>query len=402
MSHWPLIVFVALSFVAVSLCGADARAEAKEGAFDPAKMQPVDSAIEEGIKDRKTPGAVLLVGNRAGILYEKAYGKLTYEDDAPPTRIDTIWDLASLSKPVGCATAVMILADQKKISIADPVAKYLPEFANNGKEKITIEMLLLHRGGLIPDNPLKDYQSGVETAWGNIMKLKPRWEPGTHFAYTDVGFLVLGKLVERVSGKTLDQFDREYVFGPLGMNETTYNPPDSLEARIAPTEKRDGKWIVGEVHDPRSYLLGGVAGHAGVFSTVRDVSRYCRMILNGGELEGKRIMSAETLRQMITRQDLEDTDKEGKKIRPGRGLGFDFTSSYASVRGERFEAGKTFGHTGYTGTMFWMDPENDCFMIFLTNRVHPDDKSNIGPLRRKVATGVAEAMLGTRKEKPAE
>jgi CubicO group peptidase (beta-lactamase class C family) len=387
-------VWLALAVMWSGWAVAGGQQPSQESALDRAKMKEVDAAIEEGIKDRKTPGAVLVVGDRKGVLYEKAYGRFTYDEDAPRARVDTVWDIASLSKPVGCATAVMILADRGKISIKDPVAKYLPEFGNNGKEKITIEMLLLHRGGLIPDNPLKDYQSGVETAWGNIMKLKCKWEPGTHFAYSDVGFLVLGKLVERVSGQTLDQFDRANVFEPLGMKDTIFNPPEKWRPRIAPTEKRQGKWIAGEVHDPRAHLIGGVAGHAGVFSTGRDLARYCRMILNGGELEGKRIMSAETLRQMITRQDLEDTDKDGKPIKPGRGLGFDFTSSYASVRGERFEAGKTLGHTGYTGTMFWMDPHNGCFMIFLTNRVHPDDKADIKKLRREVATKVAEAMLG--------
>jgi serine-type D-Ala-D-Ala carboxypeptidase len=379
--------------VAMTALAAVAGAEVK---LDAAKMKDVDSAIDKAIEDRQTPAAVLVVGNRGGILYEKAYGHLTYDEGAKPTTLKTIWDVASLSKPVGCASSVMVLADRGKISIKDYVAKYIPEFGNNGKEKITIEMLLLHRGGLIPDNPMKDYEDGAEKAWENIMNLKPRWEPGTHFAYTDVGFLVLGKLVERVSGQPLDQFAKENVFEPLGMKETTYNPPASWRERIAPTQKRGGNWIVGEVHDPRAYALGGVAGHAGVFATGRDVARYCRMFLNGGELDGKRVLSEATVKQIITRQDLEDTDKQGKKIRPGRGLGFDFTSSYASVRGDRFEEGKTFGHTGYTGTMFWMDAENGCFFILLTNRVHPDDKSNIGPLRRKVATLVAEAMLGSR------
>jgi len=247
---------------------------------------------------------------------------------------------------------------------------------------------------LIPDNPMKDYEGGPAKAWDNIMKIKPRWEPGTHFAYSDVSFLVLGKLVERVSRQPLDQFAQENVFSPLWMNHTTYNPPHAWWPNIAPTEKRGGKWIIGQVHDPRAYALGGVAGHAGVFSTGRDVARYCQMILSGGELEGRRILSAETVRQMTTRQDLDDTDKDGKPIKPGRGLGFDFTSAYSSVRGDRFAEGKTFGHTGYTGTSFWMDPENGCFVVLLTNRVHPDDKADIKKLRREVSTKAAEALLG--------
>jgi len=363
-------------------------------ALDEKKMQEVDETIQDAINEHKTPGAVLVVGNSAGITYQKAYGHLTYDKDASPTKIDTIFDLASLSKPVGCATSIMILADRGKLSITDPVVKYLPEFGNNGKEKITIEMLLLHRGGLIPDNPMKDFEEGRAKAWQNITNLKPKWEPGTHFAYTDVGFMVLGKVVERVSGQTLDEFAKQNIFVPLRMTDTMYNPPEQWKPRIAPTGKRKEAWMIGEVHDPRSYALGGVAGHAGVFSTAPDLARYCRMVLNAGELDGVRIMSAETLKQMTSRHDLDDTDSEGKKIRPGRGLGFDLTTSYSSARGDRFEPGKTFGHTGYTGTMFWMDPENDCFLIFLTNRVHPDDKADIKGLRRAVATKVAEAILG--------
>jgi CubicO group peptidase (beta-lactamase class C family) len=282
----------------------------------------------------------------------------------------------------------MVLLDRHKISVSDPVAKYLPRFASNGKEKITIEMLLLHRGGLVPDNSMSDYKDGPAAAIDAVMNLKPKWEPGTHFAYSDMGFLVLGKLVEVVSGETLDVFAKREVFEPLKMRETTYNPPASWKNRIPPTSvTKSGEPIAGEVHDPRSHALGGVAGHAGVFSTAPDLARFCRMILNGGKLEGRRILSEETIREMTT-----------PRCMPGgkdcRGYGFDFTSNLSnSPRGERFEAGKTFGHTGYTGTMFWLDPQHDCYFILLTNRVFPDDKTSVSALRRGVATVVAEAFL---------
>lgn len=382
----PLTSIVLLLILCVILAPAHA--------LDQTKLDELSTTIEKAIADRQTPGAVLLFGNSKGILYEKAFGHLTYDPAAAPMQVNTIFDLASLSKPTGCASSVWVLIDRQKINLTDPVAKYLPAFGNNGKEAITVEQLLLHRGGLIPDNPMSDYNDGPEKALERIMQLKPKWPPGTHSAYTDVGFLVLGKLVEAVSGQTLDAFARENVFSPLKMNETWYHPPTDLRPRIAPTEKRKGEWIIGEVHDPRSYALGGVAGHAGVFSTAPDLARFCRMILSKGQLDGVRILSAESITAMTTPIELIEHDAEGKETtRSRRTRGFDSSTSYSSCRGERFDPNTSFGHTGYTGTMYWIDPTNDAFVILLTNRVHPDDKASVSKLRARVSTLAAQAML---------
>jgi CubicO group peptidase (beta-lactamase class C family) len=246
------------------------------------------------------PGGVLLAGTDREIVHLKAFGNLAVEPKKIPMLADTAFDLASLSKSVGCATSIMVLVDQGKIDVHDRVSKYIPEFGANGKEEITIEQLLLHFSGMVPDNPLKDYEAGVEQAWKNLFALKPTTQPGTKFVYSDVNFEVLGELVHRVSGQPLDQFAKQRVFEPLGMKDTTYNPPQALRDRCAYCEKRGDKWMIGEVHDPRAFCLGGVAGHAGVFSTAQDVARWCQMLLNGGELDGHRILKAETVREMLT------------------------------------------------------------------------------------------------------
>jgi uncharacterized protein YbbC (DUF1343 family)/CubicO group peptidase (beta-lactamase class C family) len=357
--------------------------------IDREAFKRADAAIESAIAKQNIPGAVLIAGTDKEIVYRKAYGNRAVEPDKLPAKLDTIYDLASLSKSVGCATSVMVLVDQGKINVHERVAKYIPEFAANGKEEITVEQLLLHWSGMIPDNPISDYDKGPEEAWKNIFKLKPTTQPGTSFRYSDVNFEVLGELVHRVSGKPLDEFARENVFAPLGMTDTMYNPPAKYWERCAYCEKRDGKWMIGQVHDPRAYALGGVAGHAGIFSTGDDLAKWCQMLIDGGELNGKRILKPETVREMTTMRCLPN----GTGC---RGYGLDFKTPYSSsVRGDRFEPGTTFGHTGYTGTSFWIDPVNKCFVVLLTNRVHPTDaKGKVSMVRRAVATAVAEAFLG--------
>jgi uncharacterized protein YbbC (DUF1343 family)/CubicO group peptidase (beta-lactamase class C family) len=353
-----------------------------------ADFSKADSLIQDAVKRGDCPGAVLIVGRRAGVVYEKAYGSRALQPQIEAMTLDTIFDLASLSKPVGCATSVIKLIDQGKVDPKEKVRKYLPEFTGNGKENITVEHLLLHWGGLIPDNSIKDYAGTPAQSWENICKLDLKSPPGTRFAYTDVGFIVLGKLVERVSGKTLDQFAADEIFKPLGMNETGYNPPAALYPRCAPTEKRDDKWIRGQVHDPRSWALGGVAGHAGLFSTGGDLARYCRMILNNGELDGARVLSEKAIALIATPHLLPDGTGT-------RSYGFDVKTGYSQPLGERFTPMKSFGHTGFTGTAFWISPPDDAFFILLTNSVHPDGKGKVLALRRAVSTAVAEALLGS-------
>lgn len=353
----------------------------------PYDFQQADQAIQKSIQAGECPGAVLLVGKGDQVVYLKSFGNRALKPDPIAMTDDTVFDLASLTKPVATATSVLILADRGKIDLSKPVATYLPEFGNNRKEMITIEDLLRHCGGLMPDNSMDDYVGTRAEMIARIMSSKPKWEPRTHFAYTDVGFIVLGELVERVDGRRVDRFAAEEIFAPLGMTETGYHPPETLKPRTAPTEQRDGHWMIGEVHDPRAYALGGVAGHAGLFSTARDLSRWVRMLNNEGELDGQRILSKQMVKRMLTVQALPDGSG-------ARGLGVDFDSSYASCRGSRFERGTTFGHTGWTGTSFWSDPNSNVYVILLTNRVHPDGKGDVKALRAAVATACAEAVLG--------
>ena len=354
------------------------------------QIPEADKLIEAAIAKGDIPGAVLLVGHNGKSVYRKAYGNRAIEPAKDAMTPDTIFDMASLTKPIACATSVCILLDQGKIKLSDPVAKYLPEFGQNGKDKITIEQLLTHRAGLIPDNHLREYTDGKQQAWKNICALKLIYEPDTQVRYTDVGFIVLGELVERVSGKKLNHFAAEHVFEPLGMKDTHFLPPSSLYPRCAPTEKRDGAWMKRQVLDPRAYWLDCVAGHAGLFSTVDDVATYTWMLLRGGTLNGKRILSAAMVADMIRPRYLPDGTN-------GRGLGWDVDTAYSSPRGHRYPRGTSYCHTGFTGTSLWIDPASDSFVVLLANRVHPDGKGNTVALRRAVATAVCDVILPSTK-----
>jgi CubicO group peptidase (beta-lactamase class C family) len=293
-----------------------------------------------------------------------------------------VFDLASLTKPIATATSVMRLVQDGKIGVEQPVSRYLPEFGAHGKTSIRVRDLLLHIGGLIPDNALRDYQDGPEVAWKRICELKPIAAPGEKFSYTDVGFIVLGKLVERVSGQTLDRFAADVVFVPLGMADTMFNPSDALKRRAAPTERRDGEWIQGEVHDPRAHLLGGVAGHAGLFSTASDLVRYGQMMLARGNTPPVTVLNREVFSMMTEPHSI---------LRGTRTLGWDHRSPYSSNRGEAF-SDHAFGHGGFTGTVMWIDPEKNRVFIFLSNRLHPDGKGSVNALAGKIATIVGSAQ----------
>ena len=377
----------------ITLAGASARGASATGNVDMEHLKGVDAVIADSIKEKVIPGAVLLVGRGDQTVYRKAYGNRAIEPSVEPMTEDTIFDLASLSKPVGTATSIMILADRGKIDVDAPAAKYVPAFGSNVKDKVTVAQLLLHRGGLIADNSLKDYTDDPEESMRKILDLKLKYEPGTDYIYSDMSFAVLGEIVRAVSGKPLNEFAAEALFKPLGMKDTTYLPPASWLPRIAPTERtkdpKTGEQTVlrGVVHDPRAQKLGGFAGHAGVFGTADDLARYCRMLLRGGELDGKRILSAKTVEEMTKTRCMPD----GSNCRT---YGFDVDTKLSAPRGERFEKGTTFGHTGYTGTMMWIDPKSECYVILLTNRVHPQDKGSVTQLRRKVSTIAAEALLG--------
>ncbi len=353
--------------------------------------------VEEEIQKEKLPGAVVLVGRGNQIVYWKAFGNRATQPSPEAMTAETIFDLASLTKPVATATSVMILVERGKLRLADPVAKHIPEFGANGKETITVEHLLTHRSGLIADNPIEEYQQGTEKAFENIYNLKTLSEPGTKFLYSDVNFIVLGELVRRLSGQPLDVFAAENIFKPLGMTETGFRPAENLKTRIAPTDQRgegDKKyWIRGEVHDPRAFLLGGVAGHAGLFSTARDLSRYCRMMLNHGAIDGVRILSPLSVARMTQ---FRAATNAADSVQ--RGLGWDIASPFSSNRGDLFPIG-SFGHTGFTGTSIWIDPASQTFVIFLSNRVHLKN-GDVTALRGRVATIVAGALPGPSTDGP--
>jgi len=358
-------------------------ARPEEAGLDSRQLAAIHQAVEEALAARKMPGCVVLIGRRGKVVFEKAYGRRQVEPEPLPMTLDTVFDLASLTKPVATATSVMILAEQGKIRLDEPVARRLPQFAAHGKENITAVHLLTHQGGLIADNPLSDYRDGPEKARERLFALKPVAPPGAKFIYSDVGYLVLGELVRGVSGKRLDEFARERIFEPLGMKETGFLPSPELRRRAAPAEKRDGQWIQGEVHDPRAFALGGVAGHAGLFSTARDLARYAQMLLGRGAYGGVRVLQESTVAQMITPHSVP---------KGFRGLGWDMRTGYSSNRGESFSP-RAFGHGGFTGTAMWIDPELDLFVIFLSNRLHPDGKGAVNPLAGRIGTIAANAIV---------
>lgn len=332
--------------------------------------------------DGQFAGCVVAVGRSHGLAMLWAHGDRQVEPAQREMTTDTVFDLASLTKPIATATSVMVLLEEGRLRLRDPINKHLPEITNEYAGEITIDRLLTHHTGYIPDNALEDYRHGVEESWRRLFALVPQDPPGTRFRYSDVNFELLGKLVERISGQPLNEFASERVFTPLGMTETSYLPPAELQARSAASEPRDGRMLVGEVHDPRAALLEGVAGHAGLFSTAADLSRYAAMMLGEGQLDGVRVLSSATVREMTRPRDV-----SGSR----RGAGWDMRSGYSSNRGELL-SDRAFGHGGFTGTAIWIDPELDLFVIFLSNRLHPDGHGSVNDLAGRIATIAAASI----------
>jgi uncharacterized protein YbbC (DUF1343 family)/CubicO group peptidase (beta-lactamase class C family) len=368
------------------------------------RLAQMDSIIQAEIAQKHLPGAVVLVSRKGHVVWRKAYGARVVEPAAEAMSPDTIFDLASLTKVVATATSIMILIERGKIRLSDPVSLYIPELKGEGREKITIEHLLTHRAGYAPDFDLRDRWTGYDEAIKRLIKEPLRNPPGSRFVYSDIGFIALGEVVHRVSGMMLDKFARQNIFGPLRMKDTGFRPSVAIKSRIAPTEKRRGQlsylgdsadnagaagetWLRGEVHDPTSYRMDGVAGHAGLFSTADDLAIYCQMITNGGQYRGVRILAPLTVAEMTRPRLVSGTGWT-------RGLGWDINTSFSSNRGDLFPLG-SFGHTGFTGTSIWIDPASQMFVIFLSNRVHPDGKGDVGPLRGRVATIVAASVTDT-------
>jgi len=350
----------------------------------------VDSIINQAIVDGNIPGAVLVVGHNGKVVYRKAYGSRSLEPRRVPMTVDTIFDLASLTKVIATTTAVMQLVEQGKVRLNDPVAKYLPEFAQNGKEDITVRQLLTHYSGLSPDLDLTTPWEGKSTAYQLAFVEPPETTPGSGFVYSDINFIMLGAIVEKVSGETLDQYCEKHIFAPLKMTHTRFIPPATWRARIAPTQYDENNHMLwGVVHDPTARRMGGVAGHAGLFSTGDDLAKFAQALLNGGD----GILSALAVAKMTS----PETPPSAPIL---RGFGWDIDSPFSSNRGDLLPVG-SFGHTGFTGTSLWIDPTTQTYIILLTNSVHPRGKGNAIGLRVKVATEVAAALPLTADEKEA-
>jgi len=381
--------FVGLLAVALSVSAGAADLPQLDPAalgFDPQRLAGIDGLVAEALAEHRMPGCVVCLGRSNGIAWLKAYGQRALEPAREPMTTDTVFDLASLTKPVATATAVMRLVEQGRLRLSDPVAVHLPEFGARGKATVTIHDLLTHQSGLIADNAIDDYADGPARAFERIWDLELLHPPGTKFIYSDVNFIVLGALVERIMEAPLDEVVARDTFLPLGMTETGYRPPASLRDQIAPTEQRDGHWMRGEVHDPRAWKLGGVAGHAGLFGTAGDLARYATTMLRGGSLDGVQVLSPSAVATMT----------RGWRIPGGgqRGLGWDKRSPLSSNRGDLLSE-SAFGHGGFTGTAMWIDPDLDLFVVFLSNRVHPNGKGLVNPLIARIASCAAGAITAS-------
>jgi uncharacterized protein YbbC (DUF1343 family)/CubicO group peptidase (beta-lactamase class C family) len=349
--------------------------------IDARRFANIDRVARREIAAGHVPGAVILVGYRGKTVYRKAFGNRALEPRALPMKVDTIFDLASLTKVVATTTAIMELVDRGLISLDKPAAAYWPAFAANGKGAITIRQLLTHTSGLRPGMPSRPHWSDYDEAMVAIAMDHPVYTPGTQFRYSDVNFITLGEIVHRVSHLPLNLYCKREVFGPLGMKDTEFLPSPALKSRIAPTDYQGRGLRWGQVSDPTSYRMGGVAGHAGVFSTADDLARLAQMLVHGGDLDGTRILSPQTVALMTRAQPLPGISTQ-------RGLGWDIRSPYSRVFNAAFPKG-SFGHTGYTGTAIWIDPRSQTFMIILTSRLHPNGHGNVKPLRAKTAAAVA-------------
>jgi uncharacterized protein YbbC (DUF1343 family) len=344
------------------------------------RFKAVDAIVEKAVDEGNIPGAVLLVGHNGKVVHRKAFGSRSLEPVREPMTIDTIFDLASLTKCLATATSVMKLVEEGRVRLGDSVSTYLPEFAQNGKKDITIRDLMTHYSGLPPDLDLKSQWSGREAAYQMAMHEKPINPPGSQFVYSDINFETLGFLVEQITGQPLNEYASANIFVPLGMRNTRFLPPLEWVPRIAPTQyDEQGRMLRGVVHDPTARRMGGVAGHAGLFSTADDMALFAQDFLSGFT-----VLSRSAIAKMSSPQ-------QPPNATVLRGLGWDIDSPFSTNRGELLPVG-SFGHTGFTGTSMWIDPITDTYIVLLTNAVHPRGGKSTVSLRCKVATAVVQAL----------
>ena len=347
-----------------------------------AGFEKVDRLLDDFRARGAFPGGVLAVGYRGALVHLHPFGRLTYDADAPAVTADTLYDLASLTKVVATTTMAMILVDEGRLDLNQPVQKFLPGFQGSGKDAVTVRHLLTHSSGLDATAPLYKELRGRAAFVERIEKMDLGYPPGSRSVYSDLGIILLGEILERISGQPLEEFVRERVFEPLGMHDTMFRPPAELLPRIAPTENDPwrGRVVRGEVHDENAFAMGGVAPHAGLFSTAGDLARLAQMLLNDGVLDGRRIVSRETVELFTRKAGIPDSD---------RAIGWDTKSAEGSSAGTLFSP-RSFGHTGFTGTSIWIDPDRQLFVILLTNRVYPTRENQ---LIREARPAVADAVV---------
>ena len=366
---------------------------------DTARLARIDAVVGQAIAVGELPGAVVLIAHGGRITYRKAFGHRSVRPAREPMTVDTIFDLASLTKVVATTPSVMALVEEGAMRLRDRVVRFLPGFERHGKEAVTIEHLLTHVSGLRPDLPLEEEFEGAAEALRRVLDERLEAPPGEAFIYSDLNFLLLGEIVRQVSGLPLDVFAERRVFAPLGMRDTSFRPGADVMDRIAPTEActplgwpcvgPDGVMLRGTVHDPTARRMGGVAGHAGLFGTADDLARFGAMLLNRGRASlGSAVLSPLAVARMTR-------PSTPVHLRDVRGLGWDIDSRYSSNRGDLFSL-RSFGHTGFTGTSIWIDPETRTVVVFLSSRVHPDGGGNVVRLRGLVATLAAAAVGAVR------
>jgi CubicO group peptidase (beta-lactamase class C family) len=395
-STFLVMVLLALGSVSALLGQPVPSAKPEDVGMSSKRLAYLDGIIAEALERKDFPGAVLLVTREGKSVYRKAFGGSQWLLEPKPMSVDMIFDLASVTKPVATATSVMILVERGKVRLWDKVKEFVPGFAAYIQEKgipgddARLWHLLTHTSGLPPYTDPKEAEKklGSPCSTDDLVKLIaeiPKESlPGKEFRYSCLNYITLAYIVKKVTGQTIAEFSAENIFRPLGMGRTFYNPPAEFIDLCVPTQIIDGRPLRGIVHDPLARLQGGVSGNAGLFSTADDLAVFAQMMLNGGEWKGVRVLSPLAVERM--------TEIFPKVAEAGRGLGWDLTSDYGTVRGDLFGTG-SYGHSGYTGTSVWIDPETKTAVVFLTNRVHPDDKGEIISMRSKVANVVAASII---------
>jgi CubicO group peptidase (beta-lactamase class C family) len=400
MRRSAVMMVIALVFIAVSTAAGLGQglpaARPGDVGMSAERLALLDALMDEALGRKDFPGAVLLVAHKGRTVWRKAYGLSQWIPDNQPMSADMIFDMASVTKPVATATSIMILVERGRIRLLDKVKDHVPDFAPYLLEKgipgedARLWHLLTHTSGLPPYTDSKEVERlygnpcPTETLVKHIAGLRKEALPGTVFMYSCLNYITLASIVKSVTGKSVAEFADENIFRPLGMKQTFFVPPDDCLDLCVPTQVYEGKSLRGVVHDPLARLQGGVSGNAGLFSTADDLAVFAQMMLDGGVRGKVRILSPLAVERM--------TEIFPKAGPAGRGLGWDLDSDYASVRGDLFGPG-SYGHSGYTGTSVWIDPETRTTVIFLTNRVHPDDKGDIIAMRSKVANVVAGAIM---------